>query len=157
MDKRHVATGSVVLFALWSVASVGCSSDTAGSGSTLIGAFDPPRGDLRPLLSRDAGAMEQFPEAPPSTGVPTTDPSNGGCGGLVCAAGEICCPSTGECHPELCGDCCPPAVPAPAFPGFVASTDEPARPMPGGAAEPPMPTISTEGPGPGPDPERSPD
>lgn len=157
MQKRHFATGFMVLFALASVGFVGCVPDTAGPGSTSIGAGCPLIDDLQRFPQFDAGPIAQFPPSQPMTGLPTSDPSNGRCGGLVCAAGETCCPSTGECHPALCADCCPPPVPAPAFPGFVASTEEPTRPLPGGAAEPPLPTIPTEGPGPGPDPGRGPD
>ncbi len=179
MEKHHIAIGAVVLLVLAGGIYQGCLAGTAGTDPELVGAIDPPPMPPPPLIpGGDAGPLPTMPPTgpgvpgatePPTTGLPSlaelppgvpgTNPGTAGlppdrCGGMTCAAGERCCPSTGECHPEGCTDCCPPAVPAPPFPGFVPPDEEPGRPLPGAAGEVPPPTMPTEPPGPGPDPPR---
>lgn len=154
MEKHHIAFGVVALLVLAGGVYQGCLAGAGESGSELAGGPTMPPTDEPPIIPGDAGPMAVVPPTVPSTNLPPGPGVPGRCGGLVCAAGERCCPSTGECHPIGCTDCCPMPVAAPDFPGYVPPDEEPGRPIPGAAGELPPPTMPTEGPGPGPDPPR---
>lgn len=152
MEKHHIAIGAVALLVLAGGIYQGCLASPGDSGTELIGSADPPM-EVPPLMPSDAGPPPATTPSMPSANAPTVDLVPDRCGGLTCAAGERCCPSTGECHPDACTDCCPLPMPAPTFPGYVAPGDEePTPPAPGGAGIVPPPTVPTVGPGPGPDP-----